>query len=70
MAFVWMDLLDHGHPGLANGLLSDWLDASGDTTAPEVRADQPEPTPDPDSAPATPLGGLTPAHRRLRHKKS
>lgn len=36
MAFVWMDLLDHGQPGLANGLLSDWLDASGDTTAPEV----------------------------------
>ena len=36
MAFVWMDLLDHGQPGLANGLLSDWLDASGDTTAPDV----------------------------------
>ncbi|MDP1684156.1 bifunctional aminoglycoside phosphotransferase/ATP-binding protein [Hydrogenophaga sp.] len=36
MAFAWMDLLEHGQPGLANGLLSDWLDASGDTTAPEV----------------------------------
>jgi aminoglycoside phosphotransferase family enzyme/predicted kinase len=36
MAFVWMDLLDHDQPGLANGLLSDWLDASGDTTAPDV----------------------------------
>ncbi|MDM7943071.1 MAG: AAA family ATPase [Hydrogenophaga sp.] len=36
MAFVWMDLLDHGQPGLANGLLSDWLDASGDTTAADV----------------------------------
>ena len=36
MAFVWMDLLDHGQPGLANGLLSDWLDASSDTTAPDV----------------------------------
>jgi len=36
MAFAWMDLLDHGKPGLANGLLSDWLDASGDTGAPDV----------------------------------
>ncbi|WP_332743950.1 bifunctional aminoglycoside phosphotransferase/ATP-binding protein [Hydrogenophaga sp.] len=36
MAFVWMDLLDHGQPGLANGLLSDWLDAGGDTSAPDV----------------------------------
>lgn len=36
MAFAWMDLLDHGQPGLANGLLSDWLDASGDTSAPDV----------------------------------
>ncbi len=36
MAFAWMDLLDHSQPGLANGLLSDWLDASGDTTAPDV----------------------------------
>lgn len=36
MAFPWMDLLDHGRPGLANGLLSDWLDASGDASAPFV----------------------------------
>jgi aminoglycoside phosphotransferase family enzyme/predicted kinase len=36
IAFVWMDLLDHGQPGLANSLLSDWLDASGDTSAPDV----------------------------------
>ncbi len=36
MAFIWMDLLDHGQPGLANGLMSAWLDASGDTTAPDV----------------------------------
>jgi aminoglycoside phosphotransferase family enzyme/predicted kinase len=36
IAFVWMDLHDHDQPGLANGLLSDWLDASGDTTAPGV----------------------------------
>lgn len=36
MAFTWMDLLDHGQPGLANWLLCEWLDASGDTTALEV----------------------------------
>lgn len=36
MAFVWMDLLDHGQPGLANVLLSEWLDASGDVSAPTV----------------------------------
>ncbi|PZO20085.1 MAG: hypothetical protein DCF26_03915 [Burkholderiales bacterium] len=36
MAFAWMDLLDHDQPGLANGLLSDWLDASGDSGAPDV----------------------------------
>jgi aminoglycoside phosphotransferase family enzyme/predicted kinase len=36
IAFTWMDLQDHGRPGLANGFLSDWLDASGDTTAPFV----------------------------------
>jgi aminoglycoside phosphotransferase family enzyme/predicted kinase len=36
MAFAWMDLLDHNQPGLANRLLCDWLDASGDTTAPDV----------------------------------
>lgn len=36
MAFCWMDLLDHGQPGLANLLLSEWLDASGDVSAPSV----------------------------------
>ena len=36
MAFTWMDLLDHGQPGLANVLLSEWLDASGDVSAPSV----------------------------------
>ncbi|MFM6985144.1 MAG: AAA family ATPase [Hydrogenophaga sp.] len=36
MAFVWMDLLDHGQPGLANVLLSEWLDASGDVSSPTV----------------------------------
>jgi uncharacterized protein len=36
MAFVWMDLLNHGRPGLANVLLSAWLDDSGDVSAPTV----------------------------------
>jgi uncharacterized protein len=36
MAFTWMDLLDHGQTGLANVLLSEWLDASGDVSAPSV----------------------------------
>jgi aminoglycoside phosphotransferase family enzyme/predicted kinase len=36
IAFAWMDLLNHGQPGLANGLLSEWLDASGDVSAPTV----------------------------------
>ena len=36
IAFLWMDLLHKRQPGLANRFLSDWLDASGDTTAPEV----------------------------------
>ncbi|MGM9428102.1 AAA family ATPase [Hydrogenophaga sp. MI9] len=36
MAFAWMDLLDHDRPGLANGLFSEWLDASGDVSAPSV----------------------------------
>jgi len=36
MAFAWMDLLNHGRPGLANALLSAWLDASGDVSAPTV----------------------------------
>ncbi|MDO8905163.1 bifunctional aminoglycoside phosphotransferase/ATP-binding protein [Hydrogenophaga sp.] len=33
MAFAWMDLLAHARPGLANVLLSAWLDASGDVSA-------------------------------------
>lgn len=33
MAFAWMDLLAHGQPGLANVLLSAWIDASGDVSA-------------------------------------
>jgi uncharacterized protein len=36
MAFLWMDLLHHGCPGLANVWLSAWLDASGDVSAPTV----------------------------------
>ncbi len=36
MAFTWMDLLNHGRPGLANVMLSAWLDASGDVSAPTV----------------------------------
>jgi predicted kinase len=36
LAFAWMDLLDHGQPGLANVLMSEWLDASGDVSAPTV----------------------------------
>ena len=36
MAFAWMDLLNHRQPGLANQLLSDWLGASGDVSAPTV----------------------------------
>jgi aminoglycoside phosphotransferase family enzyme len=36
IAFLWMDLLRQRQPGLANRFLSDWLDASGDTTAPAV----------------------------------
>jgi aminoglycoside phosphotransferase family enzyme/predicted kinase len=38
MAFAWMDLLNHRRPGLANTLLSAWLDASGDVSAPTVWA--------------------------------
>lgn len=38
MAFAWMDLLNHDRPGLANVLLSEWLDASGDVSAPTVWA--------------------------------
>ncbi|AOW12692.1 hypothetical protein LPB72_16880 [Hydrogenophaga crassostreae] len=36
IAFAWMDLLNHRRPGLANALLSDWLDDSGDVSAPTV----------------------------------
>ena len=36
IAFTWMDLRRQGAPGLANGLLSAWLDASGDVAAPRV----------------------------------
>lgn len=36
IAFTWMDLRRQGAPGLASALLSAWLDASGDTTAPPV----------------------------------
>ena len=36
MAFLWMDLLDHGQPGLANVWLSEWLDACGDVSATSV----------------------------------
>jgi len=36
MAFLWMDLLSQAQPGLANVLLSAWLDASGDASAPTV----------------------------------
>ncbi|MGE0096896.1 MAG: AAA family ATPase [Hydrogenophaga sp.] len=33
IAFTWMDLQGHERPGLANLFLSEWLDASGDTSA-------------------------------------
>lgn len=36
MAFAWMDLLNHGCHGLANVLLSAWLDDTGDVSAPTV----------------------------------
>lgn len=36
LAFTWMDLQRMGQPGLAHLLLSEWLDASGDVSAPEV----------------------------------
>jgi hypothetical protein len=36
MAFAWMDLHNHACPGLANVLLSAWLDASGDVSATTV----------------------------------
>lgn len=36
VAFTWMDLLAQQQPGLANVLLCDWLDATGDVHAPQV----------------------------------
>ncbi len=33
IAFTWIDLLDHGQPGLAAWFLSAWREASGDTAA-------------------------------------
>ncbi|MBS3996216.1 MAG: AAA family ATPase [Hydrogenophaga sp.] len=36
MAFAWMDLLNHGCHGMANVLLSAWLDDTGDVSAPTV----------------------------------
>ena len=36
LAFTWMDLQRQGQPGLAHLLLSEWLDASGDVSAPAV----------------------------------
>ena len=36
LAFTWMDLQRMGRPGLAHLLLSEWIDASGDVTAPAV----------------------------------
>ena len=36
MAFLWMDLIAQGESGLANWLLSEWLDASGDADAADV----------------------------------
>jgi aminoglycoside phosphotransferase family enzyme/predicted kinase len=36
LAFTWMDLLAQQQPGLANLLLCDWLDATGDVQAPQL----------------------------------
>jgi len=36
LAFTWMDLQRMGQPGLAHLLLSEWIDASGDVSAPTV----------------------------------
>jgi len=33
IAFLWMDLIDHGRPDLAGGFLDAWLSASGDYEA-------------------------------------
>ena len=36
LAFPWMDLQRMGQPGLGHLLISEWIDASGDVSAPEV----------------------------------
>jgi uncharacterized protein len=36
LAFTWMDLQRMGQAGLAHLLLSEWIDASGDVSAPDV----------------------------------
>ncbi|MFM7025821.1 MAG: AAA family ATPase [Limnohabitans sp.] len=36
LAFTWMDLQRMAQPGLAHVLLSEWIDASGDVSAPDV----------------------------------
>ncbi|MBI5900597.1 MAG: AAA family ATPase [Rhodocyclales bacterium] len=36
IAFVWIDLLDHGQPGLAAWFLNAWLEAGGDFGAPRL----------------------------------
>ena len=36
LAFTWMDLQRMGQPGLAHVLASEWVDASGDVSAPQV----------------------------------
>jgi predicted kinase len=36
LAFPWMDLQRMGQPGLGHLLFSEWIDASGDVSAPEV----------------------------------
>lgn len=38
LAFLWMDLIAQHQSGLANGLLSEWLDASGDAEATQLWA--------------------------------
>ena len=38
LAFLWMDLIAQRQSGLANWLLSEWLDASGDTEATQLWA--------------------------------
>ena len=36
LAFTWMDLQRMARPGLAHVLLSEWIDASGDVSAPDM----------------------------------